>query len=106
MNKRKEKLMKRRVILIVLDSVGVGELPDAKDYFDEGSDTVGNISKAIEGLRLPGMEKIGLGNINGIKGILKSDSPSGAYGKCGELSKGKDTVTGHWEISGVILDKP
>lgn len=98
--------MKRRVILIVLDSVGVGELPDAKDYFDEGSDTVGNISKAIEGLRLPGMEKIGLGNINGIKGILKSDNPSGAYGKCSELSKGKDTVTGHWEISGVILDKP
>lgn len=98
--------MKRRVVLIVLDSVGIGELPDAKDYFDEGSDTVGNISKAIGGLRLPGMEKIGLGNINGIKGILRSDSPTGAYGKCSELSKGKDTVTGHWEISGVILEKP
>jgi phosphopentomutase len=98
--------MKRRIILIVLDSVGIGELPDAKDYFDEGSDTLGNISRAVGGLILPSMEKIGLGNINGIKGILKCDNPTGAYGKSSELSKGKDTVTGHWEISGVILERP
>jgi len=97
--------MENKVILIVLDSVGVGELPDSKDYKDEGSDTIGNISKAVGGLRLPNMEKIGLGNIEGIQGIVKNDSPSGAFGKCSELSKGKDTVTGHWEITGVVLEK-
>ncbi len=98
--------MERRVILIVLDSVGVGELPDASDYGDVGSDTLGNISKAIGGLRLPNMEKIGIGNIVGIKNIEKEKNPTGAFGKCAELSKGKDTVTGHWEIAGVVLRKP
>ena len=97
--------MENKVILIVLDSVGVGELPDSKEYMDEGSNTIGNISKAVGGLRLPNMEKLGLGNIEGIKGIVKNDSPSGAFGKCSELSKGKDTVTGHWEITGVVLEK-
>lgn len=95
--------MTKRVVLIVLDSVGAGEMPDAKDYKDQGSDTLGNISKHMGGLRLPNMEKLGLGNIDGIKGIVKAESPIGAYGKCSELSKGKDTVTGHWEISGCIL---
>jgi phosphopentomutase len=98
--------MERRVILIVLDSVGVGELPDASDYGDVGSDTLGNISKAVGGLRLPNMEKIGLGNIVGIKNIVKEENPIGAFGKCAEVSKGKDTVTGHWEIAGIVLKKP
>jgi phosphopentomutase len=97
--------MTKRVVLIVLDSVGVGELPDANDYNDQGSDTLGNISKHMGGLRLPNMEKLGLGNIDGIKGIVKSENPIGAYGKCNELSKGKDTVTGHWEIAGCVLHK-
>lgn len=96
----------RRVILIVLDSVGIGELPDADLYGDKGSNTVGNISKSIGGLELPNLEKMGLGNIDDIAGIKKNKLPEGAYGKCSELSKGKDTVTGHWEISGVVLDKP
>lgn len=95
--------MTKRVVLIVLDSVGAGEMPDAKDYKDQGSDTLGNISKHMGGLRLPNMEKLGLGNIDGIKGIVKAENPIGAYGKCSELSKGKDTVTGHWEISGCVL---
>lgn len=98
--------MAKRVILIVLDSVGMGELPDAWKYGDVGSDTIGNISKAMGGLRLPNMEKIGLGNIEGIKGIVKYENPEGAYGKCRELSVGKDTITGHWEIAGVVLNKP
>jgi len=98
--------MRRRVILVVLDSVGIGELPDAVDYGDVGSDTLGNISKSIGGLRLPNMEKIGLGNITGIKNILKAEEPTGAFGKCAELSIGKDTVTGHWEIAGSVLTKP
>lgn len=98
--------MNRRIILVILDSVGIGEMPDAKNYNDEGSNTLGNISLAVGGLRLPNMEKLGLGNIDGIKGIVKSESPKGAFGKCSELSIGKDTVTGHWEIAGVILSKP
>lgn len=101
-----ENLMSRRVILVVLDSVGIGELPDAKYYKDEGSDTLGNISSAVGGLRLPNMERLGLGNIDGIKNIVKTDKPEGAYGKCSERSIGKDTVTGHWEIAGVILERP
>ncbi len=98
--------MDRRVILIVLDSVGIGEMPDAKKYKDEGSDTLGNISSAVGGLRLPNMEELGLGNIDGIKGIVKTQNPKGAFGKCAELSIGKDTVTGHWEIAGIVLEKP
>jgi phosphopentomutase len=95
-----------RVILIVLDSVGAGELPDASLYGDEGSNTIGNISKAIGGISLPNMEKLGYGLIDGVEGINKCDKPNGAFGKCSEMSVGKDTVTGHWEISGVILKKP
>jgi phosphopentomutase len=98
--------MAKRIILIVLDSVGVGELPDAADYGDAGSDTMGNISKEVFGLNIPNMINIGLGNIRGIKNINKIESPVGAFGKCAELSIGKDTVTGHWEIAGVVLKKP
>jgi phosphopentomutase len=96
----------RRVILIVLDSVGIGELPDAKDYKDEGSNTLGNISKAVGGLRLPNLEKAGLGHIAGIENIVKYENPEGSFGRCMEKSIGKDTVTGHWEIAGVVLEKP
>lgn len=97
--------MINRVILIVLDSVGVGALPDARNYGDEGSNTIGNISKSVGGLKLPNMEKIGLGNIEGIVGISRCESPSGCFGKSLEKSQGKDTTTGHWEIAGIILDR-
>lgn len=98
--------MVNRVILIVLDSVGIGALPDAKSYGDEKSNTLGNISNAIGGLRLPNLEKMGLGNIDGVTGIVKTQSPIGAFGRSDEKSPGKDTTTGHWEISGIILDNP
>lgn len=98
--------MVKRVTLIVLDSVGIGELPDAELYGDKGSDTLGNISKALGGISLPNMEKLGLGNIDNIKGIRKEENPQGSFGKCSEKSKGKDTVTGHWEMAGVVLEKP
>ncbi|MCX7904578.1 MAG: phosphopentomutase [Caloramator sp.] len=98
--------MINRVVLIVLDSVGIGELPDAHIYNDQGSDTLGNISKAIGGLKLPNMQRLGLGNIDGINGIDPIDSPEGSYGRSGEMSKGKDTTTGHWEIAGLILERP
>lgn len=95
--------MKRinRVIWIILDSVGIGELPDADKYGDKGSDTIGNIVKMYRKLELPNMRKLGLGNIDGIKGIEPEEKPFGAYGKSKELSNGKDTTTGHWEMAGV-----
>ncbi|MBI6873026.1 phosphopentomutase [Clostridium aciditolerans] len=98
--------MIKRTILIVLDSVGIGEMPDSAKYGDVGSDTLGNVSKAVGGLKLPNMEKLGLGNIDGVKNITKCENPMGSFGKCAELSIGKDTVTGHWEIAGVVLEEP
>jgi phosphopentomutase len=95
----------RRIVLVVMDSVGMGELPDAAFYGDAGSNTLGNISAAVGGLRLPNLEKLGLGNIYNMKGYIKCDAPIGCYGRMTEQSKGKDTTTGHWEIAGLILDK-
>lgn len=98
--------MINRVIWIVLDSVGMGALPDAQKYGDVGSNTIGNISKALGGLNLPNMERLGLGHIDGIEGIKKTDNPIGCYGRFAEKSDGKDTTTGHWEMCGVCLEKP
>ncbi len=95
-----------RVVLIVLDSVGIGELPDASKFGDEGSNTLGNIAKAVGGLDLPNLRKMGLGNIAPLEGMPPVDKPIAAYGKMAEVSAGKDTTTGHWEICGVRLDKP
>ncbi|MDI6706023.1 MAG: phosphopentomutase [Bacillota bacterium] len=95
-----------RVILIVMDSVGIGELPDAWEYGDEGSNTLGHIYSSVKGFRLPNMERMGLGNIDGITEIPGCEEPVGCYGKAAEMSKGKDTTTGHWEMMGVILDNP
>ncbi|MZP28424.1 phosphopentomutase [Heliobacterium undosum] len=98
--------MKKRVILIVLDSVGIGELPDADRYGDRGSHTLGNIARAVGGLRLPHLAKLGLGNIDAIDGVAPVERPEGAFGKMAERAPGKDTTTGHWELAGVVLDKP
>ncbi len=95
-----------RVTVIVLDSVGIGELPDAAEFGDAGSNTLGHIAEASNGIVLPNMEKLGLGSLTDIKGVPKTSNPQGAYGKANEASKGKDTTTGHWEIGGVILEKP
>lgn len=98
--------MVNRVILVVLDSVGIGELPDANAYGDAGSDTIGNIAGRTKDFNLPNMEELGLGNIDyGNHGIKISDEIIGCFGKSMEKSAGKDTTTGHWEIAGVILDK-
>jgi phosphopentomutase len=88
----------------VLDGVGVGELPDANLYGDAGSNTLANIAATIGGLNLPNLEKLGLGNIIDISGILKVPSPSAAFGKLAEISKGKDSTTGHWELAGLPVD--
>ena len=96
----------KRAILMVLDSVGVGELKDAKIYGDEGSHTLDHVYNTCKGLKINELEKLGIGNIEGVNGPKKSDNAIGAFGRCEEASKGKDTVTGHWEISGVILEEP
>lgn len=96
----------KRVILIVLDSLGVGELPDAGNFGDKGSHTLDNIWSSVGGLTIPRLKALGLGNIQGINRVGKVNNVIGAYGKAIEKSIGKDTVTGHWEMAGVILEKP
>jgi len=100
--------MKRfmRVFFIVLDACGVGELPDAADYGDTGSATIPNTARAVGGLRLPHMERLGLGKIAEILGVSKDLPTVGAYGKMAEVSAGKDSTSGHWEHFGVILNRP
>lgn len=94
----------KRVILIVLDSVGAGALPDAAAYHDEGANTIGHIAEKTD-LRLPNLCRLGLGRLPGLH--LNDSSPvAGAYGRAAERSKGKDTTTGHWEIAGLTLEKP
>jgi len=95
-----------RIILIVFDSMGIGELPDAEEYGDAGSNTLGNISKAIGGLEIPNLYKLGIGNIQGVENLSRCEEPMGNFGKCTELSKGKDTVTGHWEMAGIVIKTP
>lgn len=94
-----------RVVWIVLDSVGIGAMPDAAAYGDEGSDTLGNIARRRP-LALPYLRSLGLGNIRPLAGIVPAASPLGAYGKCALASPGKDTTTGHWEMTGILLEKP
>src|SRR5216110_311110 len=93
-----------RVIVIVMDSVGIGELPDASAYGDQGSNTVGNIAKQVP-LKVPTLRSLGLDRLVSISGT-PSDRPRGAAGKMAEASAGKDSVTGHWEMMGIVLDQP
>ncbi|MCR4402356.1 MAG: phosphopentomutase [Firmicutes bacterium] len=100
-----------RVILIVMDSVGIGALPDADEYGDAGSDTLRNTAKAVGGLDLPFLGRLGLGNIaetfgEPLAGVPAVPDPLAAYGRMSEESAGKDTTTGHWEIAGIVLDRP
>ena len=97
--------MFQRVLWIVLDSVGVGEMPDAAAYGDAGSDTLGNIVRQ-RGLNVPNLCRLGLGNLKPMPQLPKSDDPEGAYGRCTLASPGKDTTTGHWEMAGIHLAKP
>ncbi len=99
-------VMNKRVIVLILDGVGIGELPDAGKYNDQGSNTLSNIANEIGGLRLPVLEKLGLGNINKINGVRKVKNPLASFGRMAEKSPGKDSTTGHWELMGVILKKP
>ncbi len=94
-----------RVALVILDGMGIGSAPDAADYGDEGSDTLGNVARAVGGLRLPYLESLGLGCCKPIEGLACSE-PRAAHGIALPVSKGKDSTTGHWEICEVLLDVP
>lgn len=95
----------RRIVWVVLDSVGIGEMPDAADYGDVGSNTLANTAR-VRPLRLPNFGRLGLGNIHPISGVPPEALPAGAYGKCALASPGKDTTTGHWEMVGIHLERP
>ncbi len=95
-----------RAVIIVFDGLGVGELPDASKYRDEGSDTLDNVSRAVGGLKVPNLAKMGLGLIDGVLEVERAENPIASYCRMKEASPGKDTQTGHWEMSGVILEKP
>jgi phosphopentomutase len=96
----------RRAVFIVLDSVGIGEAPDAADFDDVGSNTLGHIAEAVEGFTLPNTEALGIGNIDGFDGLPPAERPAANFGRLREVSPGKDTTTGHWELTGLHMDKP
>jgi phosphopentomutase len=97
----------QRAIVIVMDSCGAGEAPDADDYGDVGSDTLGHTAASVGGLDLPNFERAGLGNLHGsLQGVPPVDAPTMAYGRLREASAGKDSTTGHWEIAGIITEEP
>jgi phosphopentomutase len=95
-----------KVVLIVCDSLGVGEAPDAGDYGDEGADTVAHAAAAVGGLKLPTLESWGFGRLTGIPGVDPVDPAAAVVGRMAERSAGKDTTTGHWEMMGVVLEQP
>jgi len=98
--------VRRRAVILVLDGVGVGAAPDAADYGDAGSDTLGNLARACGGISLPNLAAAGLGNIAPIQGVAPATEPQGAWGKMRPASAGKDSTTGHWEIAGLHLERP
>lgn len=99
----------KRAVVIVLDSLGCGQLPDAKQYGDEGAHTIDHIAQNMKeqgGWNIPHMKALGLGNIRGIDGVEPEKAPRGTFGRLGEASNGKDTITGHWEIAGLLTEEP
>lgn len=98
--------MFQRAVLIVLDSVGIGQAPDAEAFGDAGADTLGNTSRAVGGLSLPHLGRLGLGHLADIEGVPPEPAPTAAFGRLEEHSAGKDTTTGHWELAGLALDDP
>jgi phosphopentomutase len=96
----------KRAIILILDGVGIGAAPDAADYGDSGSDTLGNVARACGGLELPLLERFGLGNIRSLEGVSRRGDAVGAWGSMRPASAGKDSTTGHWEIAGLHLERP
>ena len=106
-NKLKRGQIMKRAIIIVIDSMGIGAMPDCRDFNDiPECNTLKNVCKFNHGLKLPNMAKMGLGNIQDFEGLERTETPTAKYGTMFEKSKGKDTTTGHWEIAGLISEKP
>lgn len=95
-----------RVVWVIIDSVGIGALPDSKEFGDIGVNTLGNIVKENKDIKIPNLMKLGISNIDGVDFLEKVENPIGIYGKCSEVSQGKDTTTGHWEMTGVLVETP
>ncbi len=98
--------MIHRVIVAVLDGVGVGALPDADEYGDAGSNTLAHVADAVGGLTLPSLEALGIGHIGEFTGLKRIEQPDGCFGRMGECSKGKDSTVGHWELAGCAIQEP
>ena len=96
----------RRIFTIVIDSLGVGALPDAADYGDSGTDTLGHISQRMEEFQIPNLQKIGIANLHPLKQVEAVERPIGYFTYLNEASTGKDTMTGHWEMMGLYITKP
>lgn len=96
----------KRVFIIIMDSLGVGEMADSKEFGDIGVNTLGHISQAVETFKIPNLQKLGMANITPLKQVEATEHPLGYYGKLNERSRGKDTMTGHWEIMGLEVTKP
>jgi phosphopentomutase len=96
----------RKAAIVVLDGVGAGGAPDAAAFGDAGSDTLGNTSRAVGGIALPHFEALGLGNVVAMQGVRRAANPAASWGRMREVSAGKDTTSGHWEMAGVVLDRP
>ncbi len=99
-------MARRRFVILVADSAGCGALPDARAYGDEGADTIGNVSRAVGGLSLPNLGRLGLGHLTAVAGVPPDPAPAGFHGRMAERAEGKDTLTGHWEMMGVVLREP
>jgi phosphopentomutase len=95
-----------RVVVIVLDGVGVGEAPDAANYGDVGSNSIGNVARVLGGIELPNLGEIGLGHVTEVAGVPPAAAPQGGFGKLTPVSSGKDTVSGHWEMMGIVVPEP
>ena len=98
--------MSRRAVILVLDGVGIGAAPDAAAYGDVGSNTLGNVARALGGLHLPNLQAVGLGNVAPLLGVSPVAEPLGAWGSMQPASAGKDSTSGHWEIAGLHLARP
>ena len=94
-----------RFVVIVIDSLGAGELPDAAAYGDQGANTLSHVASSVGGLVVPTLQAWGLGNVTSVQGCARTDAPRASFGAMAELSEGKDTTTGHWEMMGIVLDK-
>jgi len=95
----------QRAIILVADGVGCGGAPDAGDYGDAGADTLGNLARKLGALALPNLGALGLGNLTDIAGVPRVAAPGGAWGAMREASAGKDTITGHWEMAGLVTQR-